>query len=374
MIDMFHLMFKWDSSDANCTQEYTITLLTFDPKDLFVRVIEKTWVELKIDLIYHQLDINNITATIKAKCNDKSSESVTKSHLQLAPGDREAVVRNVTCVWHYMDTISCTWLPREDTPSNIQYRLFYWENPKTLPESPRLQDLVHSGTECQDYFPSDGTYSGCKFRFEYMLKDSKQLMFAVTDASYTAKPFLYFAKANDIVKFRSPVITHVQVNGTYVYINWTMSPHHMASSLPHGFIFEVHDGWNEPKQIYNALYTSIPYTGNTLRIKVRVKFSPSSESNIFWSDWSKESVVEGKDKTTTSILLLILIPVVVIILAVLLLVYLKRLKILICPPIPNPGKIFQHDFNENWLKSRRSENVCNKPKEEEISPVSLLVA
>ncbi|XP_075043342.1 interleukin-13 receptor subunit alpha-1-like isoform X3 [Mixophyes fleayi] len=74
--------------------------------------------------------------------------------------------------------------------------------------------------------------------------------------------------------------------------------------------------------------------------------------------------------TTTSTVLLIVIPIIVVVAAIILLICLKRLKIIICPSIPDPGKMFPSDLQE-WLKSERP-NSHHKPEKEEVCPVSLL--
>lgn len=367
MADMFNIILKWEPVAANCTPEYNVVISSLDYIEMGTKESSSM-----MDIFVHsrRFDPNDyFTTSIQVKCNETRSTWANKTHMQLTSGNETISVKNLSCVWHYMDYINCTWQRRVDTPPNIQYRLLYWEkdtDSESLPESTQLHDLLHTGTECQDYFPPGGMYLGCKFKYEYSIANHKELLFMVTDTSYSAKPFLYYAKANDIGKLRSPTITYVsKATNNNVHINWIVTPPYknlISEVLVSNYemAFKVTNNFTMKLPIPNSDYN--------FTVKVRVKFSEYiADKSLYWSDWSKEYTFEGKDKNITSIFLLTLIPVAVV--AVILLVYLKRLKILIFPPIPHPGKKFHYDL-QNWLNSERPANVYTKP-EEDISPVSL---
>ncbi|KAM4021248.1 interleukin-13 receptor subunit alpha-1-like [Anomaloglossus baeobatrachus] len=373
MDDMFQVALKWEPIAANYTPKYEVRIsaLNYSVKNLGSRK-QSSW---RLPIFYFPLN-DYYTVEVRAKYNDMESEWAETS-LQLMPGDRRTSVKNVMCVWHYKDYINCTWQPGENTPPSVQYKLLYWEkdsNPGYFNESMQFQDFLRTGTECRDYFPHDGLYLGCKFKYEYTFADLKELMFVVTDTSYSIKPFLYYTEARNIGKLRSPNITYVsEAINNEVYINWTVPSVH--KDLISEVLLFFSGSWGEPLKVIDdtSKLIHLPNSEDTWAVKVRVKLSKYVADRSYWSDWSTEWKVRGKNKNTTSFLLLILIPVAVIIMAVILLVYLKRLKILIFPPIPNPGKRFQNDL-QRWLKSERPTNVCDEPEKEDISPVSLLEA
>ncbi|XP_069799325.1 interleukin-13 receptor subunit alpha-1-like isoform X2 [Dendropsophus ebraccatus] len=371
MVSMMHFIITWEPIASNCTPKYEVKISSGNntrPKST-----EDTSLILDFSDSHPWLDPNDyFSSEIQAECNGMTSEWARKSHMELVPGDKRTTVRNVSCVWHYMDYISCTWQPGEDTPPNVQYKLLYWEQDSVeiLSEPMQFKDLLRNGTECREYFRLDGLYLGCKFKYEKTIGQQKELLFVVTDRSHSIKPFLYYTEAKSIGKLQAPVITLVsRTKDNHLYINWTMSPNCFllmfevlisTNKQPSGHVFEVKYSCSGT--------TTIPHSDDTLRIKVRAKFSELIADNSFWSEWSKDYTLPGKDN---HMLLLSLIPAGVFVLVVLLLVYLKRLKLLVFPPIPHPGKMFQNDL-QNWLKHEKPIQVYDKPEQEVISPVSLL--
>ncbi|XP_075116921.1 interleukin-13 receptor subunit alpha-1 isoform X2 [Leptodactylus fuscus] len=380
MTSMFCVILKWNNVAANCSVKYNINITFEDssPKPpIPMEVPKRSWTILPIG---GQLDLNNyFSTTIQAVCrndNNSKSESVKETRMQFTPGDERSPVKNVQCTWYYLEFIDCTWELREEAAhKNIQYKLLYWEKKGDFcPDSAKFHDILRSGTECQNSYPSDGLHVGCTFTYSTL---GQTLMFAVTDASYSVKPFLYYTNVNDIAKPRSPVITNVtKGENNTLHIKWDVSPYHR------NMVFQVTiDNLEDPfkvqptdnKESHTQMTITIPNTDHTLRIKVRAQFSKAVANAKYWSDWSEEWIIPGKAKNKTPLLLLILIPAVVVVALVVLLIFLKRMKILIWPSIPHPGKMFQNDLQQ-WLRSERPATVCPKPEEEQISPLALLKA
>ncbi|XP_040262030.1 interleukin-13 receptor subunit alpha-1-like isoform X2 [Bufo bufo] len=291
--------------------------------------------------------------------------------MPLVPG-KEAV-KNLSCFWQFTEYINCTWELRADAPRNVQYRLLYWnEGTNSLPESTQFEDLLRTGNECQEYYTSGGMRLGCKFTYEYSIKDHKKLMFVVTDTLYSVRPYFYYTAVRHIAKLKSPNITNVsEPINKVIHVTWTA-----LSGLD--LLFEVlvsSDTWSFPHMVNRDTHVTItiPHADDTFRVKVRAKLSRNIATSVFWSEWSQEWIVPGKNKTTTSILLFLLIPAAVLVAAVVLLVFLKRLKILIFPPIPHPGKMFQNDV-QHWLRGDRPATVYDQPLTEEITAVTALEA
>ncbi|XP_056396052.1 interleukin-13 receptor subunit alpha-1-like isoform X2 [Hyla sarda] len=371
MINMFKMRLTWEPIAANCTPVYKLTISSKNSTTM--STYRSSWTLHVSDSL---IDLNDYFSTeIQAECNGMITEPAKKSHMQLAPGNKRTSVKKVNCVWHYKMYVNCTWQPGEDTPPNIKYKLLYWErdtNPGNLPAPTQLQDFLYTGTECKDYFPPDGLYIGCRFKYEYTINDYKELMFVVTDTTHSIKPFLYYTRANKIGKLKRPVITYVSeaINNS-LYINWTVS---LLCPLTKVEGLVSSDRWSKRFEVEGdcSKQVQVPNSFDPMRVKIRVRLSEYTSDSSLWSDWSEEWTVPGKG-TITPLLSLILVPVVVIVLVVILLVFMKRLKMLVFPPIPQPGKMFQNDL-QNWLKRERPTNDFHKPQQEDISPVTLLEA
>uniref|UniRef100_A0A8B9N5M2 Interleukin-13 receptor subunit alpha-1 n=1 Tax=Accipiter nisus TaxID=211598 RepID=A0A8B9N5M2_9AVES len=111
--------------------------------------------------------------------------------------------------------------------------------------------------------------------------------------------------------------------------------------------------------------------------KVRANPKPECYSSKLHSDWSEEKSIGEKTDSTFYVVLIIAIPLIVAVSTIILLVYLKRLKILILPPIPDPREILKRMFGEQNEDSQ----ICAKDdsvnaydrliKEEEIHSLTL---
>ncbi|XP_073399591.1 interleukin-13 receptor subunit alpha-1-like isoform X2 [Dendrobates tinctorius] len=321
MASMFKAILQWNPIASNCTPRYKFR---FSFLHASKQAIPKTTLKSSYQLEFYNFPLNDyFSFEIRASCNGTESELTNKSHMQLTPGNRRTLVKNVACVWHYRDYITCIWQPGEETPPNVQYKLLYWEkdtNPGNVNESMQFQDLLHTGTE---------------------------------------------------LKFRSPNITFVsEARNNQVCINWTES--YLRIFLISEVLLFSSGAWGEPLKVTEDISkcVNLHNSEDTWSVKVRVRLSETKAERSMWSDWSSEWKVQ---KPNTSLLLLILIPAAVVIMAVILLAYLKRLKVMIFPPIPHPGKMFQNDL-QNWIKSERPANICEAPENEDISPVSLLEA
>ncbi|NXS18561.1 I13R1 protein, partial [Mystacornis crossleyi] len=91
--------------------------------------------------------------------------------------------------------------------------------------------------------------------------------------------------------------------------------------------------------------------------KVRAKPKPECYNSDFHSDWSEEKSIGEKRDSTIYFVLIIAIPLIVAVSTIMLLVYLKRLKILILPPIPDPREILKRMFGEQNEDSQVSKKL-----------------
>ncbi|NXV79157.1 I13R1 protein, partial [Atlantisia rogersi] len=106
-------------------------------------------------------------------------------------------------------------------------------------------------------------------------------------------------------------------------------------------------------------YTLIPSVDPNSKyiFKVRAIPKPECYSSEFFSEWSEEKSIGEKMDSTFYFVLIITIPLIVAVSMIILLVYLKRLKILILPPIPDPREILKRMFGEQNEDSQVSKKL-----------------
>lgn len=120
-----------------------------------------------------------------------------------------------------------------------------------------------------------------------------------------------------------------------------------------------------PGVLADAVYT----------VRVRVKTNKLCfDDNKLWSDWSEAQSIGKEQNSTFYTTMLLTIPVFVAVAVIILLFYLKRLKIIIFPPIPDPGKIFKEMFgdqNDDTLHWKKYD-IYEKQSKEETDSVVLI--
>ncbi|XP_062998150.1 interleukin-13 receptor subunit alpha-1-like [Elgaria multicarinata webbii] len=142
---------------------------------------------------------------------------------------------------------------------------------------------------------------------------------------------------------------HVNITKTSdgVSLNWT--PSKLGATC---YQVEINNT-ESSKTVYedhtNISFSLRPNVYHTFRVRsiLGVVSSGCTKTLGLWSDWSNIEEWDQKDTDNTlNIILLILIPLSVAILTITLVVYLKRIKLLILPTIPEPGKFLKRMFEE----------------------------
>lgn len=198
-----------------------------------------------------------------------------------------------------------------------------------------------------------------------------KLVTAVSDWSKEVKPYLYYVGANSIAKLKPPVISAYRTPNDNINISWNeVYKDALHEVLVQKSNSEIHENYKDIAglsiEIPNAA-TDVKYT---VKVRVRLPSYSTLPGGHLWSDWSEEQTLQGvSNGRDISILLLLLIPAIIIVAAVILLIYMRRLKILIFPRVPDPGKVLSSDLQQ-WLKNGRT--VYNEPSKEEICPISML--
>ncbi|XP_072285531.1 interleukin-13 receptor subunit alpha-1-like [Pyxicephalus adspersus] len=382
MDGMFCLLLQWNpfENTANCSIRYNKTILSKNGRIPPPRERGKlSQYSVHID----KVDLNEeIIFIIQAECNNTNIISMNSSlAVQLAPGDPHTAVRNFSCIWHYSEYIHCTWQPGLQTPPDVNYTLIYWTSEEAsctranFSNSKQFHDLLPSGSSCYNFTYNNGIPNGCQFKFQKSFTTLTKLVVAVSDWSKSVKPYLYFVSTNDIAKLNSPVIKNAhRTSHNSINISWNDMEVH-KEVLYEVLIEKSNSDYQEQHKITGTsieIPNALPDVTYTVKVRVRLpRFATESDdTNFLWSEWSKNCILHGTNsERNLSILLLLLIPAIIIVAAVILLIYMRRLKILIFPRIPDPGKVLSNDLQQ-WLKNGRI--AYNEPRKEEICPVSML--
>ncbi|KAE8584721.1 hypothetical protein XENTR_v10021083 [Xenopus tropicalis] len=329
----------------------------------------------------HRVDLNNqITFNVQAECNGTSSKWSENSVL-IIPGNNTCV-KNFACFWFDETYMNCTWEPTVDSVRATEYVLHYWrKNGSSTSEgkinrSVKFDQLWYSGTPCQHYIYKDGIPLGCHFK---TVSEKNLFLMVIRDKSKTIRPFITSVKPEEVVKLSPPVIINkTRTPNHSIYVEWSTS--FQPSCLHINSEIEITSSKGKvetvevPKCTFTRELNALPEL--TYTVRVRVRQSSTISSSLFWSEWSEAHDIKGTEDNTTFYFLLILIPISVSIVTIVILVFLKRLQVIVFPPIPDPGKVFKKSFGDpsdlqQWIKYGKV-NVSSKPVKEEICSVILV--
>ncbi|NXT29355.1 I13R1 protein, partial [Syrrhaptes paradoxus] len=272
---------------------------------------------------------------------------------------------DLSCVWHNLEHMACTWRAGENASSDTNYTLFYWF------------DGLKNHKKCSNYSMHQGTF-GCIFNLSFpkVINTYPAISILIRDDSGEIRPVCASKNPTTLVKPATPrQVTLSKINDG-IYIEWSES-----NTFPKNCLFyevEYRNADLDTAQIIKVIfyyleltdffpmylvknnnYTSVPGVDpNSKHIfKVRAKPKPECYSSKFYSDWSEEKSIGEKTDSTFYFVLIIAIPLIVAISTIILLVYLKRLKIFILPPIPDPREILKRMFGEQNEDSQVSKKL-----------------
>ncbi|NWY25687.1 I13R1 protein, partial [Pheucticus melanocephalus] len=271
------------------------------------------------------------------------------------------------CVWHNLEYMACTWHRGENASSDTNYTLFYWfeglEDPKSCSNSSVDQGIF----ECifNLTFPKDRrTYP--------------DISILIRGDSEEVRPVCASINPTTLVKPATPrQLTLSKINDR-IDVKWSESEtfpksclhyevKHSSGDLDPGQIIAVtvHQNSCKSYESFPSVFrsetnsVSVPGTDANSKYSFRVRAKPKWEcyNSHLQSDWSEEESIGEKRDSTIYFVLIITIPLVVAVSTIILLVYLKRLKILILPPIPDPREILKRMFGEQNEDSQVSKNL-----------------
>ncbi|XP_068103998.1 interleukin-13 receptor subunit alpha-1-like [Hyperolius riggenbachi] len=374
MKGMFKLIWTWQPPVAACNLTYDVTIRDGSKQKWTRRFLEDPYVAIEV---YKLKDLNNIYLNdLVAKCESIKSENYSL-HTPLAAGEENTMVRNLSCIWYYLEYVICKWEPAEVIHPDANYSLHYWvkdgKTGKKVTQPKKFENLLHSGNVCHHYMTNGNALNvGCQFQLKKNISSMTELLMVVTNQKNSIKPFILYKDANSIGKLRPPTIYVSRTANLNLNVTWNASHEYKRIAYEVAYISSAEEK-EETKcvlkdlkyEIKNALLEA------TYRVKVRARILSLFGNEIeIWSDWSDEEIVKGiGNARTRSIILLTVIPIIILIATVTLLIYIKRLKNVVWSSVPDPAGMFPEDL-QKWLQTD-TVNQSKNPEEEEVWPVSL---
>ncbi|KFP88041.1 Interleukin-13 receptor subunit alpha-1, partial [Apaloderma vittatum] len=269
---------------------------------------------------------------------------------------------DLSCVWHNLEYMACTWHPGENASSDTNYTLFYWF------------DGLKSHKKCSNYSMHQGI-SGCIFNLSFPKVTSTYppISILIRDDSEEIRPVCANKNPTTLVKPATPRQVTLSKIDDGIRMEWTESDTFPENCLV--YEVEYHNGYLDTAHVIKVIFqfTQLtdffsPVENNNLSIpgidsnskyvfKVRAKPKPECYSSELYSDWSEEKSIGEKTDSTFYFVLIITIPLIVAVATIILLVYLKRLKIIILPPVPDPREMLKRMFGEQNEDSQVSKKL-----------------
>ncbi|NXE86870.1 I13R1 protein, partial [Menura novaehollandiae] len=272
---------------------------------------------------------------------------------------------DLSCVWHNLEYMVCTWRPGESASSDTNYMLFYWfdglENPK----------------KCSNHAVDQGIFE-CIFNltFPEVTNTYPAINILIRADSEEVRPVCASKNPTTLVKPATPKQVTLSKIDDKIHVQWSESETFPKSCLHYEVKFHngdldtgqiisvtVHQNSSKSSESFPSFseVNSVSIAGvdanSKYTFKVRAKPKRECYSSDFHSDWSEEKSIGEKRDSTIYFVLIITIPLIVAVSTVILLVYLKRLKILILPPIPDPREILKRMFGEQNEDSQVSKKL-----------------
>ncbi|XP_050997823.1 interleukin-13 receptor subunit alpha-1 [Acomys russatus] len=325
-----------------------------------------------------------ICLQVGSQCSANESEKpspLVKKCISPPEGDPESAVRELQCIWHNLRYMKCSWLPGRNTSPDTNYTLYYWYS--------SLGKIL----QCENIY-REGQHIGCSFKLTKVDSTFEQhnIQIMVKDNAGKIRPSFKIVSLTSCVKPGPPHIKHLFFKNGALYVQWKNPQNFSRRCL--SYEVEVNSTQMEPQKPFyveedkcqnSESDTSkedgscfifpgvLPDTVYTVRVRVKTN-KLCFDDNHLWSNWSEALTIGKEPNSTIYITVLLIIPVIVAGAVIVLLLYLKRLKIIIFPPIPDPGKIFkemfgdQNDDTMHWKKY----DIYEKQSKEETDSVVLI--
>ncbi|XP_041076843.1 uncharacterized protein LOC121295824 [Polyodon spathula] len=283
-----------------------------------------------------------------------------------------ATAKGVHCLIHDEDYTECTWKETGRPDRNYTF-----------------QSRYRSGAEyaeCPSYTQVEGYNVGCRLEYSsnirfatFQVQLSSANNTAIWNKDINLKP---------LVKLYSPVnltVVNSSSNGLYLYWNTSMSKSQCLESIVR-YRSSTDSAWQSSPPFISVRYFNLPFAdGDELyEFQVKIRMNEFCGASDYWSDWSQpvywgsNATAKGinrRDKSfDPSVVIYPIVGSAVLFILAWCLIHNERLRIILVPVIPNPGKNFEELFNsydgnfQEWLhvskdivdgfKPNFSEPVC----------------
>ncbi|XP_054852119.1 interleukin-13 receptor subunit alpha-1 isoform X2 [Eublepharis macularius] len=336
-----NLHVRWlpaEPPSSNCTQQYKVGMRINGSWNGLTFLVHKEtfWTEAvpvgeKVDFgVKTTCDSNDIET---ADWNDDETFHVVQN------GTAGTGAKNINCIWWNKKSMECSWNSGGKASSDTSYKLSYWE------------DGQNKAKQCRNVTRKESEF---RCRFDLDFHHLARIHISVQGKSANIQTTCFITESvNSLVKFDPPSFTDHSKNRNEMFLQWN-KPVGFSDSCCDSEV-EVNSSKSEIKHFKHTYSTTIPLEPNVQHsFRVRIQ----SEKG-HWSDWSDVLFDSSPPSTTSTYLWLILIPLCVALLLVILLIYLKRIKLLIFPKIPDPGKILKDVFEEQIENQPAHETVNN---------------
>ncbi|XP_034341627.1 interleukin-13 receptor subunit alpha-1 [Arvicanthis niloticus] len=330
-----------------------------------------------------ELPLNEkICLQVGSQCSANESEKpspLVKKCISPPEGDPESAVTDLQCIWHDLSYMKCSWLPGKNTSPDTNYTLYYWYS------------SLGKSLQCENIY-REGQHIACSFKLTRVESGFEQenIQIMVKDNTGKIRPSCKIVSSTSFVKPGPPHIKHLLLKNGALLVQWKNPQNFSSRCLSYKVevnstklynTLEFEDDKCQDSEsdrdmegascfLFPGVLADTVYT-----VRVRVKTNKLCfDDNGLWSDWSEALNIGKEQNATLYTTTLLIIPVFVAVAIIILLFYLKRLKIIIFPPIPDPGKIFkemfgdQNDDTMHWKKC----DIYEKQSKEETDSIVLI--
>ncbi|XP_059832814.1 cytokine receptor common subunit gamma-like [Hypanus sabinus] len=274
---------------------------------------------------------------------------------------------DVNCIVYNEEYMTCTWNLIE---GNIKYTMYHWY-------------VAQPAVECRNYIQQGGYNVGCNFSASDIIqfKDFHVFINGSSDSGNVTTKNGKFQLQDQVQPFPPGNLSVNTTENNGLLLKWA-APMRTERCLE----YEIRHRNNKDKEWQKVSITvQTKFNLASVDPEKLYTFQVRSKINIYcgttelWSEWSLP-VSWGKNDTQAENskesfnTYVTVVSIVVLILLVICLIRIERLKVIIIPKIPNPGRNFDPLFNnhngnfQDWLgvskdtldgfKSSYYENVC----------------
>ncbi|MGH0180946.1 UNVERIFIED_CONTAM: hypothetical protein FKN15_005241 [Acipenser sinensis] len=280
--------------------------------------------------------INKLPLPLFVVCVQKRHKTVRKE-----PGcSQTPEVNGVSCLIHDEDYTECTWKEKGRPDRNYTFQSRY----RTGAEY----------AECPSYTQVEGYNVGCRLEYNSHMRFATfqvQLSSANNKAIWNTD-----IKLKPLVKLYSPVnltVDNSSSNGLYLYWNTSMSKSQCLESIVR-YRSSTDSAWQNSPAFTSLRYFNLPFADaeELYEFQVKVRINEFCGTSDYWSDWSQPaywgSNATSKDihfSFNPSVVIYPIMGSAVLLILACCLIHNERLRIILVPVIPNPGKNFEELFN-----------------------------